>query len=118
MTMIKDLLVFCLMYVTDSLISLIEVLEPDIFEENDPEDNTSNQTKIWGVVDGPFRREDFPQEELNDPSIPEDAEAMVVAKVEENGKIGQVNLWVSSFNEAYEICKYFDDNIEPLILKK
>ena len=112
----KTILVEALAIVADGIISLIEWIDPDYIEDLEG-DTSSNPIKIWGVVDGPFNREDFPLEELADMDIPEDAMAMVVVKVEDvDGKIGQVNLWVGSFNEAYEICKHFDDSIEPLIL--
>jgi len=39
-----------------------------------------------------------------------------VAKVSENGKMGQVNLWYDTLDEAYEIVKYFTTNIDPLEL--
>lgn len=114
----KTLIVDALAFVTDALITLIEYLEPDFLEE-DKDEKEQRVTKIWGVVDGPFNREDFPEEELQGMDIPENAQAMVVAKVEDaDGKIGTINLWVGSFNEAYEICKHFDTNIEPLIIKE
>jgi hypothetical protein len=72
------------------------------------------QTTIWGIIDGPYLREDFAEEELWKLQIPPDAEAMLVCKVEENGSVFLANYWYESLDEAYEIKKYFDVNIEPL----
>lgn len=72
------------------------------------------KTLIWGVIDGPYLREDFPEEELWDMQIPIGAEAMLVCKVEEDGSVFLANYWYESLDEAYGIKKYFDVNIEPL----
>ena len=74
----------------------------------------SKVTTIWGIIDGPYLREDFPEEELWNAQIPLDAEAMLVCKVEEDGSVFLANYWYESLDEAYEIKKYFDVNIEPL----
>jgi hypothetical protein len=113
----KAILVEALALVADGIIGLIEWLDPDYIDDIE-EETYSNVIKIWGIVDGPFNREDFPEQELDGMDIPENAMAMIVVKVEQSdGKVGQVNLWVGSFNEAYEICKHFDNSIEPLILE-
>ena len=73
-----------------------------------------NKVLIWGVVDGPYLRDDFPEEELWEMGIPPDADAMLVCKIEENGQVFQVNYWYETMDEAYEVKKYFDTNMEPL----
>ena len=73
-----------------------------------------NKTLIWGIVEGPFLRDDFSEEELYSAGIPEEAEAMLVCKVEENGEVFLANYWYETMDEAYEVKKYFDVNIEPL----
>jgi len=73
-----------------------------------------NKVLIWGVVDGPYLRDDFPEEELWEMGIPPDADAMLVCKIEENGQVLQVNYWYETMDEAYEVKKYFDTNMEPL----
>lgn len=82
-----------------------------------PKEQTSTKTLLWGVVDGPYLREDFPEEELYNSGIPEGAEAMLVCKVEECGEVFVVNFWYNTMNEAYEVKKYFDTNMEPLEVK-
>jgi len=39
---------------------------------------------------------------------------MLVCKVEEDGAVFLTNYWYESMEEAYEIKRYFDSNIEPL----
>ena len=76
----------------------------------------SGKILIWDVVEGPFNREDFPAEEIDD-KIPEDMQAMIVVKISQDDKVGIINLWQPTFNDAYEIQKYFKSNIEPLELE-
>ena len=80
-----------------------------------PEANFS-ETQVWDIVDGPYAREDFPQEELYDEGIEEDDNWMLVAKVVENGKVGLVNLWFTDLEEARQMKDYFYSNISPLTL--
>ena len=79
-----------------------------------PPEPELKRTVIWGVVDGPYLRDDFPEEELWNNGIPYEAEAMLVCKVEEDGDVFLANYWYGSMDEAYEVKKYFDTNIEPL----
>jgi len=75
---------------------------------------TSAKTLIWDVTDGPYLRDDFPEEELWEAGIPPEADAMLVCRVEEGGEVFLANYWYGSMDEAYEVKKYFDVNIEPL----
>jgi len=81
-----------------------------------PEDRqpTSAKILIWGIVDGPYLRDDFPEEELWEAGIPPEADAMLVCRVEEGGEVFLANYWYGSMDEAYEVKKYFAVNIEPL----
>ena len=73
----------------------------------------NNVMKIWNIVEGPVGREDIPEEELED--IPPEAEAMLACRVEdEEGEVDILELWYPSFDDAYELVKYFSANIEPL----
>lgn len=71
-------------------------------------------TLIWGVVDGPYHLEDFPEEELEYMGIEDGYEWMLVCKIEEKGEIGLVNFWYQTLDEANAVKWYFDSNIEPL----
>lgn len=74
----------------------------------------STKTKVWGIVDGPIEREEFdPYDEVG---LDDDWNYMLVAKIEEDGKIGTVNLWFETYKEAMVMKSYFDTNIEPLEL--
>jgi hypothetical protein len=98
---------------------MIKWLKEKLLGKGPPEDRqpTSAKTYIWGVVDGPYLRDDFPEEELWDNGIPEEAEAMLVCKVEESGEVFLANYWYGSMDEAYEVKKYFDVNMEPLEIR-
>ena len=79
--------------------------------------STQSKTLIWGVVDGPYSIDDFPEEELYDMGIEEGYEWMLVCKVEENGQVGTANFWYPTLDEANAVKWYFDSNIEPLEVK-
>ena len=73
-----------------------------------------SRTLIWGVVDGPYSIDDFPEEELYDMGIEDGYEWMLVCKIEEDGEIGLANFWYPTLDEANAVKWYFDSNIEPL----
>lgn len=75
---------------------------------------STDKTLIWGVMDGPYGLDDFPEEELDYMGIEDGYEWMLVCKIEENGKIGLANFWYPSLDEALSVKYYFDTNIEPL----
>lgn len=78
-----------------------------------PESTTGN-TLVWGVLEGPYSREDFPEEELEDMGIPLNWNWMIVAKVQEGSKMGTINLWYDTLDEALDVVNYFKKHIEPL----
>lgn len=78
---------------------------------------TTEKTLVWGVEEGPYSREDFPEEELEEMGIPDNWNWMIVAKVQENGKIGTCNLWYDTLDECLKVTNYFKANIEPLELE-
>ena len=77
-------------------------------------ESTSTKTLIWGVMDGPYNIEDFPEEDIDYMGIEEGYEWMLVCKIEENGAIGLANFWYQTLDEALAVKYYFDSNIEPL----
>jgi hypothetical protein len=81
---------------------------------------TSEPSKIliWGIVDGPYSIDDFPEEELEYLDIEEGYEWMLVCKIEEDGAIGLANFWYPSLDDALQVKYYFDNNIEPLELQQ
>ena len=73
-----------------------------------------NRVFIWDVIDGPYLREEFDEDILYEDGIPEDLNAMLVVKLEEDGKVGTVNFWYETEEEAMQVKQYFKSNIEPL----
>jgi len=105
---------FLLNLLGDVILFLCSVYEK--FDDTPDEEEDYNY-KIYGIVDGPFNREDFPEEELFDSDIPLTATTMLVAKIQEkDGSIGTVNIWFDTFNEAYEIKNHFENSIEPIVV--
>jgi hypothetical protein len=74
----------------------------------------SSRVLIWDVIDGPYLREEFDEDILYEDGIPEDLNAMLVVKLEEDGKVGTVNFWYETEEEAMMVKQYFKSNIEPL----
>lgn len=74
----------------------------------------SSGVLIWDVIDGPYLREEFDEDVLYEDGIPEDLNAMLVVKLEEDGKVGTVNFWYETEEEAMMVKQYFKSNIEPL----
>ena len=80
------------------------------------DDTETQKTLIWGVVEGPVHISEFPVEEVSGYVQP-GYEWMLVCKIEEGGAMGLANLWYETMDEAYEVKKYFDTNIQPLELE-
>ena len=74
----------------------------------------ASKTLIWGVMDGPYNIEDFPEEDIEYMGIEDGYEWMLVCKIEEDGAIGLANFWYQTLDEALSVKYYFDINIEPL----
>mgnify|MGYP001600853398 FL=1 len=75
-----------------------------------------NKTLLWGIIDGPYSREDFPPDALIGEGIQDNWNWMVVAKLEVDGEIGLGNLWYPTLDEAYEVVNHFKSSIEPMEL--
>jgi hypothetical protein len=75
---------------------------------------TTGKILIWGVVEGPIHVSEF-DEDVYD-YIDVRYLWMLICKVEEDGKLGLVNFWYQTEEEALAIKKYFSAHIEPLEL--
>ena len=73
-----------------------------------------NPVLIWDVVDGPYHREEFDEDELLSVGVDDNLEYFLVVKLQEDGAVGIVNFWVETADEAYDMIEYFKTNIEPL----
>ena len=69
---------------------------------------------IWDVVDGPYHRDQFDEDELIDVGVDDNLECFLVVKVQEGGRVGVANFWVETEEEAYDMIDHFKTNIEPL----
>lgn len=69
---------------------------------------------IWEVLDGPYLRDEFDEDELHLEGIPISLGAMLVVMVEEHGGMDTVNFWYDTEEDALEVVKYFKVNIGPL----
>ena len=65
-------------------------------------------------MDGPYAREDFPEDEFEEYDIEENFNFMLVVKIEKDGKVGKGNFWYETLDEALAVIKYFEQNIKPL----
>lgn len=72
------------------------------------------ETLIWEVIEGPYHREAFDEDELLSIGVDDNLGCFLVVKLQEDGEVGVVNFWVETEEEAYEIVKHFKYNIEPL----
>lgn len=75
---------------------------------------TTNKVLIWDVIEGPFRREDFDEDELFNEGIPDHLNFMLFVRIEDEGVIDTVNFWYDTEEEVYEVVKHFKSKIEPL----
>jgi len=73
-----------------------------------------NPVLIWDVVDGPYHRDEFDEDELLSVGVDDNLEYFLVVKLQEDGAVGIVNFWVETADEAYDMIEYFKTNIEPL----
>lgn len=77
--------------------------------------------KIWDVVEGPVHIDDLPSDvDLSD-FLDDDgnmSEAVTLVKIEVDGKIDYTTFSFYTFDQAYEFKKYFDKNIEPIIVNE
>ena len=64
--------------------------------------------KIWGVIDGPYHREEVEGEEDSE------EEYMLRVKFSKGDTVGEMSLWFDSYDVAYKFSRHFDTNIEPI----
>ena len=88
----------------------------DTGKDSTPTDTTKvdNPVLIWDVVDGPYHRDEFDEDELLSVNVDDNLEYFLVVKLQEDGAVGIVNFWVETSDEAYDMIEYFKTNIEPL----
>jgi hypothetical protein len=70
-----------------------------------------NVLKLWGIIEGPFHREEVEGEEDND------QEWMLLMKISKGEEVSESQIWFDTFQDVYQIRRYFEKNIEPLELE-
>ena len=78
---------------------------------------TNKKVLVWEVLEGPYLRDEFDEDDLHEGGIPIGLDAMLVVMVEEDGVIDTVNFWYDTEEDALEVVKYFKANIVPLEVK-
>jgi hypothetical protein len=81
------------------------------------EPTTNKKVLVWEVLEGPYLRDEFDEDDLHEGGIPIGLDAMLVVMVEEDGVIDTVNFWYDTEEDALEVVKYFKVNIGPLEVK-
>ena len=103
-----------LLSASEKLRNLAERLGTKVIGQGYTTGGIGSRVLIWDVIDGPYSREEFDEDILYEDGIPEDLNAMLVVKLEEDGKVGTVNFWYETEEEAMMVKQYFKSNIEPL----
>jgi hypothetical protein len=75
---------------------------------------SKSKVLVWEVLEGPYLRDEFDEDDLHAGGIPIGLDAMLVVMVEEDGVIDTVNFWYDTEEDALEVVKYFKVNIGPL----
>jgi hypothetical protein len=78
---------------------------------------SKSKVLVWEVLEGPYLRDEFDEDDLHEGGIPIGLDAMLVVMVEEDGVIDTVNFWYDTEEDALEVVKYFKVNIGPLEVK-
>jgi len=78
---------------------------------------SKSKVLVWQVLEGPYLRDEFDEDDLHAGGIPIGLDAMLVVMVEEGGVIDTVNFWYDTEEDALEVVKYFKVNIGPLEVK-
>ena len=80
--------------------------------------------KIWHILEGPFGFDDMPEEYwpfVDNYGTPLDGYegcVYLLAKIECDGVISDVDYWFDSFDAAYEVVNKLKTQIEPVVLEK
>ena len=73
------------------------------------------ELQIWGILQGPIRVQDMPEEEVPD-DVTDDSVYMVMKFVKDN-RVLESEFWFDNMKEAMSMVSYFNNNIEPITLK-
>ena len=95
--------------------SLLSLLKKDTTLAT-PTESAFNNSKvlIWEVLEGPYLRDEFDEDDLHLEGIPIGLDAMLVVMVEEHGGMDTLNFWYDTEEDALEVVKYFKVFTGPL----
>jgi len=81
-----------------------------------PLESSMSKSKIliWEVLEGPYLRDEFDEDDLHLEGIPIGLDAMLVVMVEEHGGMDTLNFWYDTEEDALEVVKHFKTFIGPL----
>lgn len=65
---------------------------------------------LWGIIEGPFHRSEV--EDAED----QEFEWMMLMKVSKGDEVKHSQVWFADYNQVYSMKKYFDKNMEPLVM--
>lgn len=68
---------------------------------------------IHRVVDGPFTQQDLGYEWDG----PQEAEAYLVVLLEHNGNTEEVEWYVHTLDDAYDMVKHFKGSVDPIVIQ-
>lgn len=83
-----------------------------MFLKKDTPTLSPEKLKIWGVLQGPYKRE-----EVEDPYVPKGLNFMLVCKVSYRDKVFDREFWFETLQEARVVVDHFKVSIEPMELK-
>ena len=72
---------------------------------------------VWDVLEGPYLRDEFDEDDLHAEGIPIGLDAMLVVLIQEGDEMDTVNFWYDTGEDALEVIKFFKANIGPLEVK-
>ena len=82
------------------------------FFKRKPPEEAEDKILIWGVLEGPIFREDFPEDLTRD--FPDSWQVCLICSVQVGDRVGPLNLWFPNTDTPKYLLSYFYNNIEPL----
>jgi hypothetical protein len=82
-----------------------------LFKKPEPQEIPQEKLKIWGVLQGPYSRQ-----EVGDPYVPDGLNYMVLCKASYKKEVFDREFWFETLDEARAMVDHFKSNIEPMEL--
>jgi hypothetical protein len=62
---------------------------------------------LWGIISGPYHRTELEDED-------DGLEWMLLMKVSVGDEVKHSQIWFDSYEQVYQMQRYFDKNMEPI----